>query len=938
MVKNSNVIVIYNLKKPKYLLDRIDGKITFAHAVQKLKETLDEAIKAKEEVIIHPEVATKYISEAIEVIATELRVHYLRIQDVIKEIIGRFDYFASIGELEKLKEKEELKLAIIDLIAYILFAQILFYYIYSKRTGKLPVLKEIKSLDELEELFKKIKEINYRTIYGINIVKYLKPIEKKVIDAINKTIGVIYSLSPEKIRYELFGRVYQKAIPWVTRKILAAFYTHPIAAEILAGLTIDRWDETILDPACGSGTLLASAYLWKMQDARRKGLYNVDELHKRFITKDITGLDIMPFAAFLTAINLSSLNFAATTDFLRISQVDSLDISKKLYEIREKGYIEIKSIRDELINFLKGTIQTNLVEFLNKKDNKKEIPELETFKLYPVDIIIMNPPFTDREKLPEDYRKKLNELESLNKICGKQINLWGYFLALAHYLLKENGKIGAVVPINIARGKATEKIRKIFLKNYHIRWIVKPTADIAFSEGAAFRDILFIVEKRKPKEGDITGIVFIKKSIRSPEFTIEEAGRIVNDLRILYEKAKEGKVKHYKDPDGFYEVYFVDYKTLRRYEDNLMPLLKETGLEGDLMEIILERAKDKLRKLQKEELKEGFHASPQGVSELVYITRPLDKSRIERNVVMILHSEDEVFIYVVFKDKIKDLLRELKDGNLEEFIRNNIKPDLKIPKDCVLPGLRTITGIRTINITNKHDYIVVKDFDGFKEVVLRSKWKDKSLAKDSNKRREFWTNQYNKAKKRQAFLAIQHRINLISPNTSVITTFLDKKFVPPHAFNIFITDSEIFAEINDLHINSVIYIYQLSKLIKETTGTYAEFMKKDLLQTYILDINKLSHQEKQLLLNLFEEIKDIEFPCIMEQMKKGLEYMKQCKDKSWDDIFKELKQNDLGIYARIKLDYTILKVLGFSDDEIKDLLEKAYEVVYKELGAMKKAR
>ena len=55
-------------------------------------------------------------------------------------------------------------------------------------------------------------------------------------------------------------------------------------------------------------------------------------------------------------------------------------------------------------------------------------------------------------------------LDKLTEKCGSQINLWGYFLALADDLIKDGGKIGAVIPINIARGKATEKIRNYIIK------------------------------------------------------------------------------------------------------------------------------------------------------------------------------------------------------------------------------------------------------------------------------------------------------------------------------------------------------------------------------------------------------------------------------------------------------------------------------------------
>ncbi|MGC9059596.1 MAG: Eco57I restriction-modification methylase domain-containing protein, partial [Candidatus Aenigmatarchaeota archaeon] len=175
------------------------------------------------------------------------------------------------------------------------------------------------------------------------------------------------------------------------------------------------------------------------------------------------------------------------------------------------------------------------------------------FYLNPVDIVIMNPPFSDRDKLPKNYLKNLNKKEKLGKICGHQINLWGYFLALGDILLKQNGKIATVIPINIARGKATEKIRNYLLENYHIKYIVKTTKDLAFSESAAFRDILLVAEKRKPIENDITKIIFLKKSIKDLN---ERDLNSVNNL----------------DPD-FVSVRDIKYNELNKNKENLMPFL-----------------------------------------------------------------------------------------------------------------------------------------------------------------------------------------------------------------------------------------------------------------------------------------------------------------------------------------------------------------------------
>ena len=82
----------------------------------------------------------------------------------------------------------------------------------------------------------------------------------------------------------------------------------------------------------------------------------------------------------------------------------------------------------------------------------------------------MNPPFSDRNKMPAEMRNMLKNNTSLTNLCGNSINLWGFFLALSHLLLKDGGKVGCVIPINIARGETSEKIRKGSYCQYHYKW------------------------------------------------------------------------------------------------------------------------------------------------------------------------------------------------------------------------------------------------------------------------------------------------------------------------------------------------------------------------------------------------------------------------------------------------------------------------------------
>jgi type I restriction-modification system DNA methylase subunit len=88
---------------------------------------------------------------------------------------------------------------------------------------------------------------------------------------LTRYLYAIQALKPEHVREELFGRIYQEGLPPETRKNLGTFFINPIAARLLAYLAIERYYEKVLDPACGSGTLLVSAYEAKMKKLSSKG-------------------------------------------------------------------------------------------------------------------------------------------------------------------------------------------------------------------------------------------------------------------------------------------------------------------------------------------------------------------------------------------------------------------------------------------------------------------------------------------------------------------------------------------------------------------------------------------------------------------------------------------------------------------------------------------
>jgi len=82
------------------------------------------------------------------------------------------------------------------------------------------------------------------------------------------------------------------------------------------------------------------------------------------------------------------------------------------------------------------------------------------------------------------------------------------------------------------------------------------------------------------------------------------------------------------------------------------------------------------------------------------------------------------------------------------------------------------------------------------------------------------------------------------------------------------------------------------------------------LDMYVLNPSRLGKKQKEAILRLYDKIKLTEFPSLLNQLK---------------DKFP----------ARVEMDKLMLKVLGFSDDEINRILDSLYPALANEIEQLK---
>ena len=167
-----------------------------------------------------------------------------------------------------------------------------------------------------------LRAIDYAPIFdsAIGILEAIPPAAAtEIIEAMLNASSRVMGTKANRF-VDFYGMLYQRLL--YERKRVAAFYTRPEAAALLAGLTIhgcgsELWADPdrirslrIADFACGSGTLLHAAYSHVIQCTP----LDMSELHSHMMENCIWAADIFPVATHFAVSSLSSLFPGSTFD------------------------------------------------------------------------------------------------------------------------------------------------------------------------------------------------------------------------------------------------------------------------------------------------------------------------------------------------------------------------------------------------------------------------------------------------------------------------------------------------------------------------------------------------------------------------------------------------------------------------------------------------
>ncbi len=344
----------------------------------------------------------------------------------------------------------------------------------------------------LLQLWDHILYIDYYPIFSMarDVVRELSEVEAaEALGECAKTAAVLLGMGAVG-RHDLAGRIFNRLIS--ERKLLAAFYTSIPASTLLAGLALSpaRWPRfdwsdpaelsklCVVDPACGTGTLLMAAYRQIVQNHSATAAGSDDPLlHQTLVEKVIAGADVVQAAIHLTAATLAAMSPSVRFEQMQLHTLRlGRDQSKKIW-LGSLDWLE----SPETQSFFSTT-----EEQIGAASGEGGIVQRPV-----ADLVISNPPFTRRgsdggkeQAISRIFSLPEGDVESQRAIAKRTSALLkrtaanqmaghaSSFSVLADRMVRPGGRVALVLPVTALYGESWRDVRRMLSSRYEVEFVV----------------------------------------------------------------------------------------------------------------------------------------------------------------------------------------------------------------------------------------------------------------------------------------------------------------------------------------------------------------------------------------------------------------------------------------------------------------------------------
>lgn len=352
-------------------------------------------------------------------------------------------------------------------LAYIWVNRLIFYKALLARFPELPRLElrpSVKTAEEAMAYFNRLfhravkRSGDYEPLLMPGAKDWAASLVFEPINALDAWRGLLRDLDPvdfSEVSSDVVGRIFQKLIGPDERHRYGQHFTGDDVVDVINGFCVHDATDTVLDPACGSGSFLVRAYYRKrVLDPSRPHLDLIGELF---------GCDIALYPAHLATLNLAAREINEEANYPRIARKNFFDISPNH---------AFCSIPDE-----------------SGRNKDVILPML--------DAVVGNPPYVRQEKIEKTDKTRFSRLVSAAwpdlSLTGRS-DLHCYFWPAAARLLKIEGYFGFLTSSSWLDVEYGFALQAWILRHFRILAVMESAAEPWF-EDARVKTCITILQR-----------------------------------------------------------------------------------------------------------------------------------------------------------------------------------------------------------------------------------------------------------------------------------------------------------------------------------------------------------------------------------------------------------------------------------------------------------
>lgn len=397
--------------------------------------------------------------------------------------------------------------------------KIVFANILKKHFNEAKIIESISFATSVKDAIDTIKEIsdncNFWNIFSNNIAQDIIP--ENAWFQLTELNQYLSNFNIDNIEIEILQTLLQSAVETGKRKVAGQFSTPSRLADLLTRLTVDDKAKNVIDPCCGTGTIIKQAYLLKEEYS----------LNQDDILNSIWASDKYSFPIQLSTLSLTKPENIGKILNVFTSDVVSLEYSKTL-EFKDPN---------------------------NGNNINKNFPE--------IDYVVSNLPFIKSREI-----KKLNsEITAINEWIKQQTNsnselnlksdIFAYIPFYLHQILSDNGKIGLILSNAWLGTDYGETFLSIFQQFYNIEMVIISGKGKWFDNADVVTTILIAKKKAVDSSTD--------NNCQISFITIQEHIGEIDDIKDLSERIL------LKNENELFKINSYSHNEIQSFEDIGIP-------------------------------------------------------------------------------------------------------------------------------------------------------------------------------------------------------------------------------------------------------------------------------------------------------------------------------------------------------------------------------